>query len=323
MNALRFLGVRLLELCLTFFAVVVLLFYLFRIAPGDAASMIIDPKMTQEAKARIRAQFGLDKPISEQFVLYLQNLRRGELGVSFAYQRPVWDLIKERLPNTLVLFTTATVLSFFIGFFVGRWMAWNPRREMPLIYTGVFLYTVFLPWFGLMMIYIFSYKLGWFPLSGMRSPMVWVDPTSTFAEKTLDFLHHLTLPLFVLVILGFPGAMLLTRNSMLEVLGEDYVLLARAKGLPDRRVRDRHAARAALLPLATSFSLGLAFSISGGVLTEMIFSWPGLGKELVDAVVGGDHPMAQGAFIFIAVVVLAANFITDVIYLLLDPRVRL
>lgn len=195
--------------------------------------------------------------------------------------------------------------------------------ELSLTFFGLLFYSVFLPWFGLLMIWIFSYKFGVFPLGGMISAELWMARQSVSKiTLALDILHHLALPLLVLTIISFAGAMLLMRSSMLETLGEDYIITAKAKGLEDRVIRDKHAARNALLPVVTAFALSLSFSMSGGVLTEVIFSWPGLGREIVAATLNYDYPLAQAAFIFLAAIVLVANLIADVLYAYLDPRIK-
>lgn len=311
------------QLFLTLFVILTLLFFLFRIMPGDPASMVLDPKMTAEAKEALRHQFGLDKPLFSQYLLYLANAFQGNFGRSFRSAQPVLSIIGERLPATLLLFTSATILSFTLGIWLGRLIAWRRGGALEVSCTviGLIFYTVFIPWFGTLVIWIFSYRLGWFPLGGILSPELWISGASVLA-KALDVLYHLVLPLAVLTLVMFAGSMLVMRSSMLETLGEDYVTAARAKGLPERTVRNRHAARNAMLPLITSFALSLAFSMSGGVLTETIFSWPGLGTQLVEAVMSQDYPLAQGAFLLIAALVLGANFVADVLYVYLDPRIR-
>lgn len=301
-----------------------LLFILFRVMPGDPAAMILDPKMPPEAKAIIRQQFGLDKPLIVQYGYYLKNVFTLNFGHSFYYPEPVFDIVMEKLPNTILLFTTAVLLSYLIGLPLGKYIAWRHGSHIEIGITafGLFFYTIFIPWFGLIMIWICSYKLGWFPLAGMLTPEVWADKSMGFLPKTFDVLYHLCLPLFVLTLLFFAGSMLLMRNSMLETLREDYITTARAKGLDEKTVRNRHAARNAMLPVVTALTLSLAFSINGGVLTEKVFSWPGVGKLLIEAVLSHDYPLAQTAFLFLAVVVLVANLIADVLYGYLDPRIR-
>jgi len=314
---------RLLQMVVTLFVILTVLFFLFRLMPGDPVSMVLDPKMPPEAKEALRHQFGLDRPLVAQYFFYLGNVFRGNFGRSFQSARPVLAVIVDRLPATLLLFTTASVLSFALGMWIGKLIVW--RRGGPLetscTLLGLSFYTVFLPWFGMLVIWIFAYQLDWFPLGGILTPELWIGAASTWA-KSLDVLHHLALPLFVLTAVMFAGSMLVMRSSMLETLEQDYVTAARAKGLSERVVKNKHAARNAMLPLVTSFTLSLAFSMSGGVLTETVFSWPGLGTELVEAVLAQDFPLAQGAFLLIAILVLVANLVADLLYVVLDPRIR-
>jgi peptide/nickel transport system permease protein len=183
-------------------------------------------------------------------------------------------------------------------------------------------HTVFLPWLALLLIWIFAYRLGWFPITGMISEDVWLDPDAGLWTKALDIGHHMVLPLATLFLIHFGSSLLVMRSSMLDTLKEDYILTARAKGLTDKEVRNRHAARNAALPVVTGIGLSLAFSINGGALTETVFTWPGIGRELVFAVSHSDYPLAQAAFLLIAIVVLVANVIVDVLYAYLDPRIR-
>lgn len=284
--------------------------------------MLLDPKMTQEAKARLRQQYGLDKPLSQQFFIYLKKALRGDFGTSFYYHKNVFKVIKEKLPPTILLFTTATVLSFLLGFALGKKMVFQQKNELPYIFSGLFLYTIFVPWFALLLIYFFSFKLNLFPLAGMITPELYLQGKVSAWVKVKDLLWHLTLPLATLSLLSFPGTMLLTRNALLEVLGEDFILTARALGMEESKQR-QWTARAGLLPVITSFALSLTFSLGGGVLTETVFSWPGLGAALVEATLKQDYPLAQAAFFSLAVVVLLGNLLADFLYMILDPRVRL
>ncbi|MBF0496098.1 MAG: ABC transporter permease [Deltaproteobacteria bacterium] len=324
MELRRYLINRTIQIIITFFFIMTLLFILFRIAPGDPSSMIIDPHMTPEDVALIRQQFGLDQPIYVQYLVYIKNFFKGDFGISFYYGEPVLNVIKSVLPNTLLLFTSATILSALAGISWGKFAAWKKGSvsDVALTLTGLIAHTLFLPWFALIMIWIFSYKLELFPLNGMVSPEIWLDPECGFWAKSLDVLHHLFLPLLVLFIIHFGGFLLVMRSSMLEVVKEDFILTARAKGLTDREIRNHHAAPNAALPVITNVGLSLAFSINGGALTETVFSWPGLGRELVNAVSQFDYPLAQMSFLIISALVLASNLVVDVLYAYLDPRIR-
>ena len=183
-------------------------------------------------------------------------------------------------------------------------------------------HTLFLPWLALILIWVFAYKLQWFPITGIISEDVWLDPTSGLWAKFMDVLHHMILPMGTLFLIHFGSYLLIMRSSMLDTLKEDYILTARAKGLTEKLIRNRHAARNAALPVITSLGLSLAFSINGGAITETVFTWPGIGRELVSAVSHNDYPLAQASFLLISAVVLVSNLVVDVLYAYLDPRIR-
>ncbi|MYC28474.1 MAG: ABC transporter permease [Chloroflexi bacterium] len=371
------------QMVLTLFLIITFAFFLVQAQPGDYATFYaLDPDIPPEVKQQLRASFGLDKPLWEQYLIHLKNTVTGDFGVSFGhFPRPVMDVLVERVPRTAVLFLSATVLSFYIGFFLGKAIAW--RRGGWLEYTatisGATLFTVFTPAFALMMIWIFAFRLGWLPVGKFLDPLVWrhadVSANYVFGQMlltaflftafaflvlyllkrtgrvglarwagpliavggvaalfvwsfsgvgglALDILKHMVLPIVTLTLISFAGTMLLTRNSMLETVREDYVMAARAKGLPEKMVRDRHAARNALLPVVTSLVYSLVFAIDGSVIIEVVFSWPGTGLTLLQAVRTEDLPLVMGAMVFIGLFSLLAHAIVDVLYVYLDPRIR-
>jgi peptide/nickel transport system permease protein len=378
----RYILSRLLQIALLLLVFQSLLFFLLEALPGDISYQFIgNPDIPPEARQAIIERLGLDKPIGQRYVNYLLNFLKGDLGVSYVhYPREVMDIIQERAPRTILLFTTSTLVSFWTGFVMGKALAWRRGGVFEYVSTvgGVMLYTVFTPWFGLIMIWIFSFKLGLVPVGGFLDPELWsgapvnsnyvfgrliltavvfglllgalyyftrnlipwqreirlagmallvvatiaVWAASPIGVYGLDIAHHLILPVLTLTLVAFAGTMLLTRNSMLETLREDYILTARAKGLSERVIRDKHAARNALLPVVTSLVLSLAFVISGGVITETIFSWPGMGRTLLEASLQEDIPLAVGALSFVAVLALLAHLIVDILYVYLDPRMR-
>ncbi len=281
--------------------------------------------MTPELKEILRARFGLDKPIWYQYYIYITNVLHGDFGTSFYWQFDVFDILKARFIPTVLLFTLGYMLAYALGINLGRIIAW--RRGGKLEYgstvIGLFFYTMPIFWLGLLAIWVFSYRLDLFPVGGMKSPEIWsLGVEASFLTKLGDVLYHLFLPLTVFTVWVFTGSMLLMKNSMLETLREDYIVTARAKGLPEKKIRDHHAARNAMLPVVTALSLAMAFSFNGGVLTETTFSWPGLGSTLVEASLNYDYPLAQGAFIMLAGVVLLAVLIADLLYAYLDPRIK-
>jgi len=325
MSMFKFLVKRVLEILITLFIITTLIFILFRLMPADPAAMVISPRMTPELKEILRARFGLDKPLWYQYYIYLRNILHGDFGTSFYWQGDVFDILKVRLLPTILLFTLGYMLAYALGINLGRIIAW--RRGGKLEYgstvLGLFFYTMPIFWLGLLAIWVFSYKFDLFPVGGMRSPEIWsaVTPAS-LPTKIIDVAYHLFLPLTVFTIWVFTGSMLLMKNSMLETLREDYIVTARAKGLPEKKIRDHHAARNAMLPVVTALALSMAFSFNGGVLTETTFSWPGLGSTLVEASLTYDYPLAQGAFILLAGVVLIAVLCADILYAYLDPRIK-
>ncbi|WDP92622.1 MAG: ABC transporter permease [Desulfobacter sp.] len=313
---------KIFEIGVIFLIILTLLFFLFRLSPGDPVSKVVDPMLTPEDMAHMISQLGLDRPLWDQYFIYLKHFFTGRFGVSFHYGEPVAQIIKERLGWTILLFTTSTVLAALAGVYLGKVAAWRKggRLDNLMSISALVCYTLFIPWFALLLLWALGYKLGLFPLGGVLTPELWVGP-ATFWEKLLDLIHHMVLPLMTLFIINLGAYLLLMRSSMLSVLREDYIITARAKGLSEKDIRDKHAAKNAALPVITSVGLSLAFSINGGALTEQIFTWPGIGRELIFAVSNNDYPLAQACFLLIALVVLTANLIVDLLYAWLDPRI--
>ena len=319
---LQYIIAKLIEIVFIFFIILTVLFFLFRLSPGDPISKVVDPMLTPEDMKHLISQMGLDKPLWEQYVIYLKNFVLGNFGVSFHYGEPVSQIIKARLGWTILLFTTATALAAVVGVFLGKVAAWNKGSRMDnlMSISALVCYTLFIPWFALLLLWILGFKFQLFPLGGVLSPELWVGNSSPLA-KIADLIHHMVLPMLTLFIINLGSYLLLMRSSMLSVLREDYIITARAKGLCEKTIRDKHAAKNAALPVITSVGLSLAFSINGGALTEQIFTWPGIGRELIFAVSNNDYPLAQACFLLIALVVLVANLVVDLLYAYLDPRI--
>jgi peptide/nickel transport system permease protein len=310
------------QMVIVLWAIATLLFLIFRLMPGSPLTAYIDPTFTEEQAAEVSKQFGLDKPLVVQYGLYLKNLVQGDFGVSFFQKKPVWDVLMEVFPNTVILAGFALLIAYIYGVFFGAVLAWRRGSRMESGGILVTLMTRAAPEFfvGMILLSIFSFNLGWFPSSGISDPGVIY--TSMWAQLTsADFWHHMILPALSIAIYlqGLP--LLLMRSNMLEVLDEDYVLMARMKGLSEWRIMLSHAARNALLPIVTALTLGVGYAIGGDVVIETVFSWPGLGRMLVRAVSSHDYPLAQGAFFLIALVVVVMNFLADAVYTTLDPRV--
>jgi peptide/nickel transport system permease protein len=322
MLGLRQIGGRIAQLVFVLWAVVTILFLMFRLMPGNPLAAYIDPTFTEEQQLALMARFGLDRPLWEQYFIYLGNLLQGDLGDSFFYRQPVFDRIIELLPNTLVLTFSSLIVAYAFGMIAGAWLAWARGRLAERVAIPLVLTTRAMPefWLGMVLLAIFSFWLGWFPAGGTRPPGASYD--SLFDLYTsADFLSHLALPVLTLAIYSQGLPLLLMRSNMLDVMREDFVTMARIKGLSRWNVVVRHAARNALLPVMTSFAIAVGYQIQGNVVVETVFSWPGLGRELVNAVSASDYPLAQGAFLMIAVVVVLMNLIADLLYGLLDPRV--
>lgn len=323
MSNQKYIFSKLIEISIIFFIILTLLFFLFRLSPGDPVSKIVDPMLTPEDTRHMIEQLGLDQPVHIQYIIYVKNFFTGNLGRSFHYGEPVSDVIFDKLPNTILLFTTSTLLAAFAGVFLGKISAWKKGSGLDnfLSISALVCHTLFIPWFALLILWGLAYKVGWFPLGGIISPELWIRDCSMFM-KILDVVHHMLLPLATLFFIHLGSYLLLMRSSMLSVLREDYIITARAKGLSEKVIRNKHAAKNAALPVITSVGLSLAFSINGGALTEQIFTWPGIGRELIFAVSNNDYPLAQACFLLIAAVVLVANFVVDLLYAYLDPRIR-
>jgi peptide/nickel transport system permease protein len=248
-----------------------------------------------------------------------------DFGTSYIYQRNTWEVIMERVPSTMLLFGSAMIVSYVLGITIGVIVAWRRGTvvEMGTIIVTLFFYSMPIFWFALIMQWVFYSQLGWFPLAGMGG----VNPATGEALKGLEWfisvLHHLTMPLITLVILGLAGTILLMRSAMLEVIGEDFTTTAKAKGLKERQVVFRHVARNAMLPVVTSMAMSIGGIISGGVLTETIFSWYGMGTLLIEGTLTKDFPVVQGAFYIMALLTILGNMGADILYAWLDPRVQL
>ena len=313
---------RLFYMVITLFLLTTILFFMFRLLPGDPITMYLDAAITVEAQEAIKHQFGLDKPLHQQYIIYLANVVKGEFGRSFYYRAPVSELIGERLLCTVLLMGTSLTLAFIFGIIFGTVMAWKrgSRLELGGLITALTLRSAPEFWTGIMALIIFSYKLKWFPVGGMYTPGH--EFTSVFTKFfNLDFLHHLILPSLVAAAYSLATPMLIMRNSMLEVMGEDFIEMARAKGLKERTVMFRHAMRNAMLPVVTVLTLMIGFAVGGQVLIETVFRWPGMGRAMVLAIQRNDYPMAQASFFMLGVLVICFNFITDILYGYLDPRV--
>lgn len=314
---------------ITIWASLTLNFLLPRLVPGDPAEAVmnslrnknanVDPEMLQA----LEIQFGVSHaPLWQQYLQYLNNLFHGNLGVSISYYPlPVTTIIAQRMPWTLGLGIATLVIGFLLGTLLGAFNAWKHDTAFDTIISPLMMLISGIPffWIALLALYFFSYILNLFPLNGGYDPDI---PHGFNPDFILSILQHSLLPAVTLVFTSLAGWMLTMRNTMILTLSEDYVLMAQAKGLSDRKVMLAYAARNAVLPSVTGFALSLGFIVSGQLLVETVFSYPGIGYSLVQAVNNKDYALMQGLFLIITLAVLGANFLADMLYTALDPRVR-
>lgn len=321
-GTLKFLLKKTVSMLLTIYVVITINFFLFRIMPGNAINlMFLDPRVSKENIDLMMKKFGLDQPLWMQYLIYLRETLSGNLGISFWKNEPVIDIIMSRLPQTIILLGIAIIISTALGIVLGAYSAWRHGKLTDSLILGVSLTTYSIPsfWNGLLLLLIFSFWLNLFPLGGTGSIGI---SHASLIEQVKDFIWHATLPLITLILYYLGGYVIIMRNSMLDVLSEDYILTAYAKGLSDKKILWKHAVRNALLPVTTVTALNIGWMISGVIEVEVVFSWPGVGRLIYDAIIQRDYPLLQGAFLVIALSVIIANFIADVLYGYLDPRIR-
>jgi ABC-type dipeptide/oligopeptide/nickel transport system permease component len=293
-------------------------FVLFRLAPGSAVSNLSRvPHATTQLRHALEKQFGLDKSKWQQYVIYLKQLAHGNLGVSYENEQPVATNLRTALINTLPMVTLGTVFSIIFGTITGVIAAW--RRGTPTesltVWSALGFYSMPTQWLGLMLIIIFA---GVLPTGGMTNEFL-LNPS--FWTHLRDLGTHILLPSLTLGLVLYGEYTLIVRSAMLETLGEDYILTARAKGLRPWTVVRKHALRNAMLPIATLVALSLGYIVAGAILIETVFSWPGIGRAVYEAVLQRDYPMLQGAFLLLTISVVVCNLIADLVYFKLDPRI--
>ena len=313
----RFLVRRLLWMILVVFGVSLVVFGLIHITPGDPARIMLGPQASDAEVQRLRHQLGLDRPVPVQYALWLGHALRGDFGKSIVLRRPVLDEITDRFGNTAILATAAIAISFPLGIVLGvaaavRRGSWLDRLIMLGATWGLSLPSF---WFGLMLIILFSLLLRWLPGTGMTSPVG--------GGGLVDVGRHLVLPAVALAVVPLAVIARYTRSAMLEALGQDYVRTARAKGLGELVVVWGHVFRNTLVALVTMLGLQIGFLLAGAVYIENVFTWPGIGQMLVDAILKRDFPLVQGGVLLVSTVYVLVNLITDVTYAYLDPRIRL
>lgn len=319
---LSYVSTRLLQYLLVFFVAVTINFALPRIAPGTPVDYLLGDQSVQlsaEDKRELLAQFELDAPVPEQFGAYLIGLATGNLGVSVRYGQPVTDVLLDRVPYTLALVGSSIVLATLIGVALGVFAAWRRgrRSDVGSLTVVMFLDSTPIFWLGMVLLGVFSVYLGWFPVFGTGG-----SSGGDILGSSASFLQRLVLPVATLT-LGTLGAIfLVTRYAMVTTLREDYLVMGEASGLSERRLVLAHALRNSLLPVTTVVMLNVAFLFGGAVVVETVFSFPGLGQLVYDSVLARDYPLLQGAFLLLTVGVILANLLADLLYPVLDPRIR-
>jgi peptide/nickel transport system permease protein len=318
----RYLAKRLVASYLTLLVIMTLLFILIRSTPGSFVTGMISPQTTPEQVMALKERWGLNEPLWQQYLQFMVNYQTGNFGRSPTFNEPVWDLIARRMPRTLILFGGAFVVGYTVGPLVGMYLGWwrGTTKDKAVFSSSLFVYSIPVFWIAWLLIWVFNYTLGWLPSAYMVTQFQGFNWTPVTVMA--DVLQHIALPLFSIAVVGWVGAMLVMRPSMNNVVNEEYVFLARAKGLSERTVMLKHAARNALIPVMTSAVIALAFLIDGAVIIENVFSWPGMGQLIVNAVLQRDYPVTQAAFFMLAILVIVARLATDIIYTYLDPRIK-
>ena len=310
----RYLASRTAGMAVVMLVVATLVFLITRLAPGDPAAVMLGDQATAADIAKLRADHGLDRPLPVQFAYWLKELTQGNLGQSIFLQRPVTQALAERAEPTFFLTLFAIGIAVAIGLPCGIVAAVWRGRTIDQVLSGFAMLGASIPsfWFGLILMQIFAVKLGWFPVAGYGDPGV----------PLTDRLHHLILPAIVLGVVNSALILRFTRASMLDVLSEDHIRTARAKGLSEPAVILRHALANALIPVITVLALTFALLIGGAIVTETVFGLPGVGNLVVSAVLCRDYPVIQGALLVIAALYVVINLATDLLYLVVDPRVK-
>ncbi|MEC5423215.1 ABC transporter permease [Virgibacillus sp. C22-A2] len=305
---------RILNMIPTLLIVAVIVFLITRMIPGDPAAVMLGPQASVENIAKLTEQLGLNEPLYIQFFEYIGGLFQGNFGVSLAYNQPIADLIMERFPNTVVLAVSALIIAIMIGVPAGIISATKQNSLVDYVITTVSLVGVSMPvfWLGVMLVLYFSVNLGWFPATGMGQ----------WDEGFGEFIKHLILPSITLATIPTATFARITRSSMLEVISQEYIKTARSKGLSEFIVICKHAFKNAVTPLLTVMGLQISMMLGGAVLTETIFSWPGMGLLIIDAIEKRDFVVVQSTVLFIAFIFVAVNLVVDILYKVVNPKIN-
>jgi len=317
----RYVAKRALTSVITFFGVLVLTFILFRLLPGNPVLLLFrNPELTQQQIAQLSAEFGLNKPLYVQFALFIANVFRGNWGLSFYYRVPVTQVLFPALLNSIILLLPSTILAIIIGVWLGIFSGWkrNTLTDMAILSSSLVLYAVPTFWLGILLIML-AVRVGGLPVSGMVAIGV---TFSSPLQYIVSLLRHLTLPMITLTLVTLGQFSIIMRTSVVNELTEDYVVAAYAKGMSEGRLIRKHVVPNALLPTVSVIAISIGTVVAGAVLTETVFSWPGVGTLIYDSIGRRDYPVLQGAFLIVALSVIISNFIADLVYAYLDPRVK-
>lgn len=306
---------------ITILIVLTLTFILFRVMPGDPTAMFVKNGIDPSVAEKVKEDYGLNLPIYKQYFVYLKNVVQGDFGDSFSFKKPVMEVIGDRLPNTILLALCAQTLAIGFGIIFGMIAAANRGKKIDVGLLGfsLFIYAIPAFWFGMVLIVIFGVKLGWVPLFGMKTPGL---RNVTNFEYLKDVAHHLILPTITLGLAIFGRYVMIMRSSLLDVFTEDYISTARAKGFSRRYIIRKHALPNAMLPMVTVIATSIGFIVTGAIMTETVFTWPGVGTLMLKALVARDYPLLQGSFIITSFAVITANFLADIFYMYIDPRIK-
>ena len=317
----RYLLTKLATLALTLFAVVTFNFLLFHVLPGDPVHLMArSGHLDAEAQAELTRLFGLDRPLFVQYLIYLKDLLHGDLGFSFVYRQPVTDVLAPAMKNTLLLLGAATLVTVIAGIGLGvlAGSRANTRTDSTVVVNSLILWSLPTFWIGLILIFVFGVWLGGLPISGITTPGY---EFSTWGH-IVDVGRHLILPTITLALVEVAEFSLITRSSLVDVMSEDYMLTARAKGLARRVITWHHGVRNALLPVVTATALYVGLVLGGAIQVEAVFSWPGMGLLTYKSVLARDYPLLEASFLIFSITVILANFGADLLYRVIDPRVR-
>lgn len=318
---LKFYAAKFFQYFIVLFVAITLNFLLPRIMPGDPIKYMVGEDyvyMTLEEREALEEKHGLNDPLVVQYGKYLSQLLSGDLGYSYQTGRDVADVIGEKIPWTILLSAINIVLTTVVGVVLGTIAAWKHGSKLDIFLNNLMAFFKSMPsfWIGMILIAIFGVSLGWFPVFGAESAYARLSGW----ERVLDIARHLVLPEITLLILSVTAIYVTMRFSMINILGEDYIVMARMKGLTERTIKYKHAMRNALIPVITIVMMNMGYLLGGATVIETVFAYPGMGRLLYDSVIGRDYPVIQGCFLIITLCVIAANIVADILYPVIDPK---